>query len=641
MTKTKSILLFAAAFALMLLVAGCSQRVPVNDVEINKDHVIETIWAIYPHLLDQASNGGIKECNMFYSGYAAVDCQSGYTVIIDKSGINAFESIGDIAIGGRQYEWGFDRKLPIVQSSDGDSYTLNITGREILPPEYAFDTAPHETSILTTAKGKNGKYGLANRIGQWVVAPIYNSIRIDRYYITTDEHIANATFGSVNGLITRDLEFVSLAPSSVSIGIYNDDGYARTFYGDSIWRYYNFIDIDGNALLSDDIKARIQYTPSLSEGMILFYQNGLYGYMNLDGKTVIEPKYQIAGDFFEGLAYVQTRFERGAYIDISGKTVITISSSDYGSPFVNGMARQYVKNRGSVRVGIIDNKGKWLVKPKYDSCTYDNKNNIWLLNNTKGEYEFTDVYFVETGILITGYVLVDVFSPTTFTGWIEKTEKCYFVDVSNSITRTEFDYISYIGDMSEGLLSVKQDGLWGYIDLNGNLIIDFQFDKVQPFSEGLAAVCLDGKWGYIANPLVYPAWDPDEIKRAELLGLIDAPASDESITCGEFVSLLERAFKMEDGTLNSIVSEPGTLLTRGAVAAFISHAAEEQGKYYRYFLPDSDDRASISEELKFQIGFAIQTGIVKLHDYNFNEYSEVQRDEAYRILLRTFEYLLS
>ncbi|MCL2046904.1 MAG: hypothetical protein FWG88_11035 [Oscillospiraceae bacterium] len=214
MTKRKSIPLFAATFAMMLLVAGCSQRVPVNDVEINKDYVIETIWAIYPHQLDQAGNGSIEECNKFNTGYAAIDCYNGYTVIIDKSGINAFANIGDkidryeidryydnsnpyikevinymtgaeteentrpilmdlidsnvvsdiidtfpyigsVNIGRRRYTWGFDRNLPIVHNGNGDSYKLNITGRELLPPEYVFDTAPNDTSGLTSAKGIN------------------------------------------------------------------------------------------------------------------------------------------------------------------------------------------------------------------------------------------------------------------------------------------------------------------------------------------------------------------------------------------------------------------------------------------------------------------------------------------------------
>ena len=38
---------------------------------------------------------------------------------------------------------------------------------------------------------------------------------------------------------------------------------------------------------------------------------------------------------------------------------------------------------------------------------------------------------------------------------------------------------------------------WGFIDDNGNLIIDSLYKDVQSFSEGLAAVCLSYRWGFI------------------------------------------------------------------------------------------------------------------------------------------------
>ena len=40
-------------------------------------------------------------------------------------------------------------------------------------------------------------------------------------------------------------------------------------------------------------------------------------------------------------------------------------------------------------------------------------------------------------------------------------------------------------------------GKWGYVDRNGNLIVEPQFDDRKHFSEGLAAVKLEAKWGFI------------------------------------------------------------------------------------------------------------------------------------------------
>jgi hypothetical protein len=47
----------------------------------------------------------------------------------------------------------------------------------------------------------------------------------------------------------------------------------------------------------------------------------------------------------------------------------------------------------------------------------------------------------------------------------------------------------------------------GFIDTDGRVVIEPQFERAQGFSEGRAAVRIDGKWGYtdVAGKLVVPA----------------------------------------------------------------------------------------------------------------------------------------
>ena len=51
---------------------------------------------------------------------------------------------------------------------------------------------------------------------------------------------------------------------------------------------------------------------------------------------------------------------------------------------------------------------------------------------------------------------------------------------------------------AEGYAAVKNNGKWGYIDVNGNVMIEFKFDDALSFSKHLAAVKQDGLWGYIS-----------------------------------------------------------------------------------------------------------------------------------------------
>ncbi len=60
----------------------------------------------------------------------------------------------------------------------------------------------------------------------------------------------------------------------------------------------------------------------------------------------------------------------------------------------------------------------------------------------------------------------------------------------------EPDY-EWAGHFSEGLARVRPGYHTGYIDQEGTMVIDNTFDRAQDFSEGLAAVRIDGLWGYI------------------------------------------------------------------------------------------------------------------------------------------------
>ncbi len=42
-----------------------------------------------------------------------------------------------------------------------------------------------------------------------------------------------------------------------------------------------------------------------------------------------------------------------------------------------------------------------------------------------------------------------------------------------------------------------ENGKWGYVDYNGKVVIEPQYEQAKSFSNGLAAVMIDGKWGYI------------------------------------------------------------------------------------------------------------------------------------------------
>lgn len=63
---------------------------------------------------------------------------------------------------------------------------------------------------------------------------------------------------------------------------------------------------------------------------------------------------------------------------------------------------------------------------------------------------------------------------------------------------------------SDGLSAFKQNDKWGFIDVNGKVVISPVYDDCQDFSNGVAAVKMNGQWGYIdasGKVLIRPAFE--------------------------------------------------------------------------------------------------------------------------------------
>jgi len=73
------------------------------------------------------------------------------------------------------------------------------------------------------------------------------------------------------------------------------------------------------------------------------------------------------------------------------------------------------------------------------------------------------------------------------------------------VTDTAYEFVfagikdipSCSDDFAEGLQAVKKDGLWGYIDADGNTVIPFMYEAAGNFDHGLAIVQKDGQLMYI------------------------------------------------------------------------------------------------------------------------------------------------
>ena len=95
----------------------------------------------------------------------------------------------------------------------------------------------------------------------------------------------------------------------------------------------------------------------------------LWGYINVDNEYVIEPQFDLAWHFSDGLAWVRLDGDHVAYIDTGGQFVIGPEHQVAGAclledcRFVDGLAPQ--RDATSLAWGYIDKSGAWAIDPQF------------------------------------------------------------------------------------------------------------------------------------------------------------------------------------------------------------------------------------------------------------------------------------
>ena len=191
----------------------------------------------------------------------------------------------------------------------------------------------------------------------------------------------------------------------------------------------------------------------ISGGLLPVLRNGRVGYVNMQGRETIPAMYDMlkesqgwARPVSEGRIVVKQNGHYGV-IDTANKTIVPFSAAisdidDYRS----GMTRV----RKNQAISWLDKNGKPTRDPN---------------SNSKAD------------------------SQTSTTNENAK-------DMQQSAPSSPFTTLQ----------PRQQDGRWGFVDDNNVTMITYSFDEVRPFSEGLAGVRIDSEWGFVnlGGELVIP-----------------------------------------------------------------------------------------------------------------------------------------
>lgn len=219
---------------------------------------------------------------------------------------------------------------------------------------------------------------------------------------------------------------------------------------------YELLDAQGEVVLA----GAYEYVGPMSEdGLALVVINGHYTYVDKDANTRKVPdmeQYQSVG-LINNERIVATKDGYYGLLDSN-----LVQKCDFIYEDMTIPADKLVAAKQNGKWGLISRNGK-----------------------AKTEFVYDDVLRDEHGFA-TRQKLVFV-----------KIGQAYHIINEEGVNIGSEEYEDAKPFPSIGYAAVCRNGKWGYVDKEGQLIIDYQFEDARSFHNGYAAVCMDGKWGFI------------------------------------------------------------------------------------------------------------------------------------------------
>ncbi len=400
---------------------------------------------------------------------------------------------------------------------------INLEGKVIEQAIYeSVEGLPYKEGELLVKL--EGKYGVINNKGNYLVEPKYDQITVDNY--TTEEDGYKYAGYIVSGT--------------------TENGYR-----------YGYVDVEGKVLLETEYTeiSRIINIKDNNNIYLIIAQNGQYG-MIKNQEQIIENEYQSIDYNSESNTLTLEKTKRYGVATLDGKIIIKVEFAQIDSTGkyiyatdVDGNVTAYEKDGESAKIdsniyivetesenyqikidnsqgstySILNKNGEQITTQKYSYINYL-YDNYFIVSITGGrvgvindkeeqiiEIQYDSIEKVEG----TNYIITKL-SENNSTQVYDKNFK-QLCEMTNAIVHKEENYLKVYNETEtkyfdlEGnekqnveILSNNQiyakskDGKWGFVDRTGNVIVDYIYDKATDLNfYGYAGIKLDGKWGVV------------------------------------------------------------------------------------------------------------------------------------------------
>lgn len=523
-----------------VIIIAISIMAIINEVQLH--YKVEEISEYKYFTLEQNQKYGVIDRN----GNIVIEAEYGAVQIPNPSKA-IFVCVKEYNENTKEYE-------TVVYNEKKEVLLSNYKNVQAISIYTNVNSTPYEKSVLTYKE--NGKYGLINLEGKQITKPVYDEISSINYKEGTFLVKQNELEGIINmkGKVIIKCEYESVTSDNYYsengnkkqagfiVSKKTEDGYR---YGYANYRgtiilnpiytqlervteianekgVYFIAFKNGQAGLLKNNKEILNYEYediqyNVLGSIFVTKRNGKYGAVNQEGTTVLYPEYDnvytggmylnalkdkdififdLNGNKIETNEVSKTKTENANYyitIDKNNKYKVVDSKDniiiDKDYTYIEYLPGDYFIVERDSKSGIIDSNGKSVIELKYDSISRINETDILQMEKDKN-------------IALYNLNMKEIVSMDNAIVKEVKDEKAYILLYSD----TDFKYLDKNGNIltsqnlfeNNPLFAKNINGKWGFVDKEGNLKVQNDYELVTDFNKyGFAGIKKDGKWGSI------------------------------------------------------------------------------------------------------------------------------------------------
>ena len=422
-------------------------------------------------------------------GKMTIDASFDEMIVIPNKTEDVFICTYDVNYETNEY------KTKVIDSKNKELFTEY----DLVEPIYNYDTNQnmwYDTNVLKIKK--EGQYGLIDLSGERVLDCKYDSIEALKGIENSLLIQKDGKYGLCNdeGTIIIDTNYKSIS----ALGEDYKNGYIVV----NEENLYGIIDINKQTILECQFE---DILPIYDEGKYVVKQNARYQVINKDGEVLLSDGFDEIEEMSGDNIIIKKAGKYGV-INLQQEEIISAEYEELKFAYEG----YYIAKKDG-KYGVISTiKGKEGLPFEYASIQY--RKQAGFLEVEKEDATQTEIYDKDLELKLTGIIT-------------ERNETKGYIRLREN---GEYHYYNFKFEQKEAkdflttntLFLSKKDGKYGYVDKDGNVVVNYIYDDAtEQNSYGYASVKKDGKWGSIdgtGKVVIEPSYTLENNLKIDFIG---------------------------------------------------------------------------------------------------------------------------